>query len=61
MKLLRKIKLNGFGSLSTLQFDNEEALPLMVTSSEPQRSSKFNEYFVAIVGKFFFILNFVVI
>lgn len=63
MKLLEKIQLNGLASYSTLQFDNDERLPLLMDTKSPRqtdeseirivaKSSKFNEYFVSIIGEF---------
>jgi hypothetical protein len=55
MKLLHKIKFNSFASLSAFHYDYEEALPLIMsnnTINRPEKRSKFNEYFVAICGKF---------
>lgn len=63
MKLLEKIQLNGLASYSTLQFDNGERLPLLMDTKSPRptdeseirtvaKSSKFNEYFVSIIGEF---------
>lgn len=59
MKLLQKIQLNGLSSYSALQFDNGETLPLLMDSKAdetgqrktPVKTSKFNEYFVAIIGE----------
>lgn len=66
MRLLEKITLNGLASYSTLQFDNGEQLPLLMATKAGESAiadapvavkTKFNEYFVSIVGEFSFCCN----